>query len=269
MAEAVGLSSSPNLKSRQRELSAVSVSCLTDGFRCPATIRSSEKSSHTRDRSHATLSRRRCSWDGEHRRLNSMPGTRHRPQRRGCALERIGPCTAPSNWRETRLLQLSAGVAVDLGAKRDFEDLRGFPAHTPLLQTEFRILSRIYPRHSNVNSGSDHLRPTQTLPKTSKVCACDDRIAKIGTWNVAMAERSATVFEIAHLSSLCIATEAVAKVGFTNHNNVICPMLRSPLRLVIRAYQGKPDRERHLPFTRAKTSVSSSAWDRRPAVDRG
>jgi hypothetical protein len=92
----------------------------------------------------------------------------------------------------------------------------------------------------------------------------------MSTWGVAMAESSATVLEMAYPSNRCFPTEAVARVGFTNHNNMSYPMLRSRLRLVIRAYQGEePDRERHLLFTGAKSSASFSVQDRRPAVDGG
>ena len=40
-----------------------------------------------------------------------------------------------------RLLQFGAGVAVDLSAKSDFDDLRGFPAHKPFLHGEFCVFS--------------------------------------------------------------------------------------------------------------------------------
>jgi hypothetical protein len=48
---------------------------------------------------------------------------------------------APSGSREAQLLQIGAGVAVDLGAKPDFNDLRCFPTHTLFLLGYSRIAS--------------------------------------------------------------------------------------------------------------------------------
>jgi hypothetical protein len=70
-----------------------------------------------------------------------LAGIRHRLLRRGRAPARTCTCTAPRNGREARLLQFGAGVAVDFGAKRNFDDLRGSPVHTPFLQTVFRIIA--------------------------------------------------------------------------------------------------------------------------------
>jgi hypothetical protein len=66
-------------------------------------------------------------------RSNSIAETRRLPPRRERALASACSCTAPRNGRDARLLQFSAGVAIDLGAQSNFDDLWGFPAHKPFL----------------------------------------------------------------------------------------------------------------------------------------
>jgi hypothetical protein len=60
--------------------------------------------------------------------------------------------TAPRNWREARLLQFGAGVAVDLSAQCDFDDLWGFPPHKLFLQAEFCMILRTLPDACKLSS---------------------------------------------------------------------------------------------------------------------
>jgi len=87
-------------------------------------------------------SRNACgSPDGNPQHFNPIAGTRRLRLRRGQSIARSRSCTAPSGSGEAQLLQVGAGVAVDLGAKPDLDDLRGFPTHTLFLLGYYRVAS--------------------------------------------------------------------------------------------------------------------------------